>query len=279
MMVGREVLLRVNKTPAHPGPVILHVEDLYAQSDRDLEVLHGVSFDVRAGEILGIAGVEGNGQSELVEALTGMRKITSGKITICQVKDGQIGKTQDITVMDAREERLAGLAHIPEDRRGSGLVLTDSIEDNMILGRQRWPQFSWSGIILLLKNILVWAKKLVTEFDVRTTSVEAPARSLSGGNQQKIIIAREFSANPLALIASQPTRGVDIGAIEFIHRRIIEQRDAGKAVLLISAELEEIRSLSDRIAVMYEGKIVDIVSPEATEEQLGILMTGGSLTV
>ncbi|GAC1299936.1 MAG: ABC transporter ATP-binding protein [Ktedonobacteraceae bacterium] len=277
MMVGREVLLRVNKTPAHPGPVILHVEDLYAQSDRDLEVLHGVSFDVRAGEILGIAGVEGNGQSELVEALTGMRKITSGKITISQVKDGQVGKTQDITVMDAREERLAGLAHIPEDRRGSGLVLTDSIEDNLILGRQRWPQFSWSGIVLLLKNIFVWAKKLVAEFDVRTTSVEAPARSLSGGNQQKIIIAREFSANPLALIASQPTRGVDIGAIEFIHRRIIEQRDAGKAVLLISAELEEIRSLSDRIAVMYEGKIVDIVSPEATEEQLGILMTGGHL--
>src|SRR6266849_3580493 len=275
LMVGREVLLRVNKTPAHPGPVVLHVEDLYAQSDRDLEVLHGVSFDVRAGEILGIAGVEGNGQSELVEALTGMRKITSGKITINQVKDGQVGKTQDITVMDAREERLAGLAHIPEDRRGSGLVLTDSIEDNMILGRQRWPQFSWSGIILLLKNILVWAKKLVTEFDVRTTSVEAPARSLSGGNQQKSIIAREFSANPLALIASQPTRGVDIGAIEFIHRRIIEQRDAGKAVLLISAELDEIRSLSDRIAVIYEGKIVDIVLPDATEEQLGILMTGG----
>ncbi|HAT44676.1 MAG TPA: ABC transporter ATP-binding protein [Ktedonobacter sp.] len=277
MMVGREVLLRVNKTPAHPGPVVLHIEDIYARDDRDLEVLHGVSFDVRAGEILGIAGVEGNGQSELVEALTGMRKITSGKITITQVKDGQSGRVQDITVMNAREERLAGLAHIPEDRRGSGLVIADSIEENMILGRQRWPQFSLVGIVLLLRNIEAWARKLIKEFDVRTSSAEAPARSLSGGNQQKIIIAREFAANPLALIASQPTRGVDIGAIEFIHRRIIEQRDAGKAVLLISAELEEIRSLSDRIAVMYEGKIVDIVSPEATEEQLGILMTGGHL--
>jgi simple sugar transport system ATP-binding protein len=275
LMVGREVLLRVDKTPAHPGPVVLHVEDLYARDDRDLEVLHGVSFDVRSGEILGIAGVEGNGQSELVEALTGMRKITSGKISITQVKDGRAGETQDITVMNAREERLAGLAHIPEDRRGSGLVLADSIEDNTILGRQRWPQFSWNGLVLLLRSIANWAKKLVTEFDVRTTSIKATVRSLSGGNQQKVIIAREFAANPLALIASQPTRGVDIGAIEFIHRRIIEQRDAGKAVLLISAELDEIRSLSDRIAVMYEGKIVDVVTPEATEEQLGILMTGG----
>ncbi len=277
MMVGREVLLRVNKTPAHPGPVILHVENLHALSDRGLEALHSVSFDVRAGEILGIAGVEGNGQSELVETLTGMRKITSGKVTITQVKDGQAGEPRDLTILDAREEREVGLAHIPEDRRGSGLVLADSIEDNTILGRQRWRQFSWRSIVLLLHAIGRWAKKLITEFDVRTTSVEAPVRSLSGGNQQKLIIAREFAAEPMALIASQPTRGVDIGAIEFIHRRIIELRDAGKAVLLISAELEEIRSLSDRIAVMYEGNIVDIVTPEATEEQLGILMTGGHL--
>src|SRR2546426_2745975 len=262
LMVGREVLLRVNKTPAHPGPVVLHVEDLYARDDRDLEVLHGVSFDVRAGEILGIAGVEGNGQSELVEVLTGMRKITSGKITITQVKDGQVGETQDLTTLDAREERVVGLAHIPEDRRGSGLVLADSIEDNTILGRQHWPQFSWKSFVLLLRSIAKWAKKLITEYDVRTTSVEATVHSLSGGNQQKLIIAREFAAEPIALIASQPTRGVDIGAIEFIHRRIIELRDAGKAVLLISAELEEIRSLSDRIAVTYEGKIVDIVTPE-----------------
>lgn len=277
MMVGREVLLRVNKTPAHPGRVVLHVEDVHAQSDRGLEVLHGVSFDVRSGEILGIAGVEGNGQSELVEAVTGVRKITSGKITITPVKDGQPGGTLDITAMNAREVRRAGVAHIPEDRRGSGLVLTDSIEDNTILGRQRWPEFSWRGLVLLLRNIAAWAARLVREFDVRTPSVEVPARALSGGNQQKVIIAREFASNPQVLIAAQPTRGVDVGAIEFIHRRIIEQRDAGKAVLLVSAELDEIRSLSDRIAVMYEGKIVDIVSPDATEEQLGILMTGGNL--
>src|SRR5256886_906425 len=183
MMVGREVLLRVNKTPAHPGPVILHVENLHALSDRGLEVLHGVSFDVRAGEIMGIAGVEGNRQSELVEALTGMRKITSGKISITQVKDGQVvGRARDITFMNAREERRIGLAHIPEDRRGSGLVLTDSIEDNLILGRERWPQFSWRSFVLLLRNIANWARRLVAEFDVRTSSIEAPARSLSGGN-------------------------------------------------------------------------------------------------
>ena len=277
LMVGREVLLRVNKTPAHPGPIALHVEDVHAKSDIGLEVLHGVSFDVCAGEILGIAGVEGNGQTELVEVLTGLRKITSGKITITRIKAGQLAETYDLTKMNAREERRAGLSHIPEDRRGSGLVLTDSIEDNMILGRQHWPRFSWRGFVLLLRNIAVWAKRLVAEFDIRTSSPKALARSLSGGNQQKIIIAREFSADPEVLIASQPTRGVDIGAIEFIHRRIIEQRDAGKAVLVISAELDEIRSLSDRIAVMYEGKIVDIVSPEATEEQLGILMTGGHI--
>jgi general nucleoside transport system ATP-binding protein len=277
MMVGREVLLRVNKTPAHPGPVILHVEDLHTLSDRGLEALHGVSFDVRAGEILGIAGVEGNGQSELVECLTGMRKATSGKVTITPVKDGLVGEVHDLTTLDAREERILGLAHIPEDRRGSGLVISDSVEDNSILGRQHWPQFSWRSVVLLLSAIARWAKKLVTEFDVRTPSIEAPVRSLSGGNQQKLIIAREFAANPMALIASQPTRGVDIGAIEFIHRRLIELRDAGKAVLLVSAELDEIRSLSDRIAVMYEGKIVDIVSPDATEEQLGILMTGGQI--
>jgi len=277
LMVGREVLLRVNKTPAHPGPVVLHVEDVHAQSDRGLGVLHGVSFDVRSGEILGVAGVEGNGQSELVEAVAGMRKITSGKITITPVRDGQPGKSLDITAMNAREVRRCGVAHIPEDRRGSGLVLTDSIEDNTILGRQRWPQFSWHSLVLLLRNIAAWATRLIREFDVRTPSIEVPARALSGGNQQKVIIAREFASNPQVLIAAQPTRGVDIGAIEFIHRRIIEQRDAGKAVLLVSAELDEIRSLSDRIAVMYEGKIVDIVSPDATEEQLGILMTGGHI--
>jgi len=277
LMVGREVLLRVAKTPAHPGPTVLHVEDLHAQSDRGLEILRGVSFDVHAGEILGIAGVEGNGQSELLEALTGMRKSTKGQVSITQVKEGLQGSTRDITTMNAREERRAGLAHIPEDRRGSGLVLTAPLYDNAILGRQRWPQFSWRSLVLRLRNIASWAKKLIADFDVRTPSADVPASSLSGGNQQKIIVAREIASDPLVLIAAQPTRGVDIGAIEFIHRRIIEQRDAGKAVLLVSAELDEIRSLSDRIAVMYEGRIVDIVTPDATEEQLGILMTGGTI--
>ena len=275
LMVGREVLLRVNKTPAQPGPVVLHAENVQAQSDLGLEVLHGVSLDVHSGEILGIAGVEGNGQSELIEVLTGIRKLTSGKITITPVKNGVAGETVDLSTKNARLVRKFGLAHIPEDRRESGLVLTESVEDNTILGRQRWPQFSWNSLVLLLRNIGRWARQLIADYDVRTPSAETPARSLSGGNQQKIIIAREFSCNPEALIAAQPTRGVDIGAIEFIHRRLIEERDAGKAILLISAELDEIRSLSDRIAVMYEGKIVDIVGPETSEEQLGILMTGG----
>ena len=277
MMVGREVLLRVNKTPAHPGPVVLHIEDVHAESDRSLEILHGVTLDIHAGEILGIAGVEGNGQSELVEVLTGMRKVTSGRIILTPVVDGQAGKPIDITDMNASAVRKEGVAHIPEDRRGSGLVLTDSVEDNMILGRQGWSQFARGGFVLQLGNITNWAKKLIAEFDVRTPSASVSARSLSGGNQQKIIIAREFSSDPAVLVAAQPTRGVDIGAIEFIHRRLIEQRDTGKAVLLVSAELDEIRSLSDRIAVMYEGRIVDIVSPEASEEQLGLLMTGGHL--
>src|SRR5260370_9484095 len=277
MMVGREVLLRVNKTPAKPGPVVLSVENVSAQSNRGLEAVHHVSLKVRAGEILGIAGVEGNGQSELVEAITGMRKATSGKMSVTQVVDGQAGETRDITGMNASDERKVGVAHIPEGRRESGLVLEDSIADNMIRGRQHWRQFARGGLMLSFSKIAAWAKKLAAEYDVRTSSVESSARSLSGGNQQKVIIAREFSSNPMLLVASQPTRGVDIGAIEFIHRRIIEQRDAGKAVLLVSAELDEIRSLSDRIAVMYEGEIVGVVDPSATEEELGILMTGGHL--
>lgn len=277
MMVGREVLLRVNKQAAKPGPVVLRVENISAQSNRGLEALHDVSLEVHAGEILGIAGVEGNGQSELVEVVTGMRKVTRGKMSVTQVVDHVAGETRDITGMSASAERKVGVAHIPEDRRESGLVLQNSIADNMILGRQHWPQFSRNRFMLSLSKIANWAKKLVAEYDVRTSSIDASARSLSGGNQQKLIIAREFSSDPMLLVAAQPTRGVDIGAIEFIHRRIIEQRDAGKAVLLVSAELDEIRSLSDRIAVMYEGQIVGIVSPDATEEELGILMTGGHL--
>jgi ABC-type uncharacterized transport system ATPase subunit len=270
-MVGRDVLLRVEKAPAHPGPTVLHVNDLQARSDRELAILHKVSFEVHAGEILGIAGVEGNGQTELVEVLTGMRKPTGGQITITPVA----GKVHDITGLSALGVRVAGMSHIPEDRRNSGLVIMESIEVNAVLGRQRWSQFSWAGTILRFKNIASWARKLIQDFDVRTPSAVAAMRTLSGGNQQKLIIARELGSDPLVLIAAQPTRGVDIGAIEFIHRQLVAQRDAGKAVLLVSAELDEIRSLSDRIAVMYGGQIVDIVAPDATEEELGFLMTGG----
>ncbi|HEU5199097.1 MAG TPA: ABC transporter ATP-binding protein [Ktedonobacterales bacterium] len=267
LMVGREVLLRVDKKPATPGEVLLRVENVTADSERGLAALRGVSFEVRAGEILGIAGVEGNGQSELVEVVTGLRKATGGKVTLAG---------RDVTNLNARQIRKVGLAHIPEDRRGSGLVLAYSIKDNLILGRQRWTQFSLRGLLLRLKQNLLWAIRLIREFDIRAPGPAVSASSLSGGNQQKIIVARELTAEPKVLIASQPTRGVDIGAIEFIHRRLVEKRDAGAAILLVSAELDEIRSLSDRIAVMYEGHIVGVESPEVSEERLGLLMAGAS---
>jgi general nucleoside transport system ATP-binding protein len=266
MMVGRDVLLRVEKAEAKPGTVALRVEHLTANADRGTPALRDVSFEVHQGEILGIAGVEGNGQSELVEVLAGTRPATGGRVLFGD---------RDITNVGARSIRRAGISHIPEDRRGAGLVLNYSVADNLVLGRQRSERFTWRGIVLRLRAILNWAKRLITAFDIRTPSPEAPARTLSGGNQQKIIIAREMSSEPRVLLAAQPTRGVDIGAIEFIHRQIVEQRDAGAAVLLVSAELDEIRSLSDRIAVMYEGHIVSIEPAGTSEERLGLLMTGG----
>jgi general nucleoside transport system ATP-binding protein len=266
-MVGRDVLLRVDLKPAHPGPVVLSVADLSASTDRGVPALRGISFEVRKGEILGIAGVEGNGQSELVEVLAGTRRPTAGRITL---------GSRDITRLNAAAVRLAGIAHIPEDRRGAGLVLNYSVAGNLILGRQRDPIFSWQGFVLRLRTILHWARRLIAEFDIRTPSPETPARSLSGGNQQKIIVARELSHSPIVLLAAQPTRGVDIGAIEFIHRRIVAERDQGTAVLLVSAELDEVRSLSDRIAVLYEGRIVSIEPGNAPEDRIGLLMTGGS---
>ncbi|HEY7348963.1 MAG TPA: ABC transporter ATP-binding protein [Ktedonobacterales bacterium] len=265
LMVGRDVLLRVDKPPAKPGEVLLRVENITADSERGLAALRGVSFDVRAGEILGIAGVEGNGQSELVEVITGLRRATGGKV--------ELGD-RDVTNLSARQVRRAGLAHIPEDRRGSGLVLGYSIDNNLILGRQRWTLFSINGILLRFKQIVSWAVRLIREFDIRAPGPTTLVKALSGGNQQKIIVAREMSSEPKVLVASQPTRGVDIGAIEFIHRRLVAQRDAGVAILLVSAELDEIRSLSDRIAVMYEGHIVGVESPEVSEERLGLLMAG-----
>jgi ABC-type uncharacterized transport system ATPase subunit len=268
-MVGRAVLLRVDKKPARPGAVTFRVENLGALSDRGVAALKGISFELRQGEILGVAGVEGNGQSELVEVLAGTRRASSGKIWLGE---------KDVTDFDARTEREAGIAHIPEDRRGAGLVLNFSIAENLILGRERDSPFSWHHVLLVLDAIRKWAARLVKEFDIRTPTIDVPARSLSGGNQQKIIVAREMASQPRVLLAAQPTRGVDIGAIEFIHRRIVAERDGGAAVLLVSAELDEIRSLSDRIAVLYEGKIVSIEPGDAPEERLGLLMTGGSLS-
>ncbi len=266
MMVGRAVLLRVDKKPAKPGAVVMRVENVTASSDRGVPALKGVSFELRQGEILGIAGVEGNGQSELMEVLAGTRKTTGGHVLLGD---------RDITTYDARTERDAGVAFIPEDRRGTGLVLSFSIAENSILGRERAPTFSWRNFVLKLVAIREWARRLVKEYDVRTPSIDVAARNLSGGNQQKVIVAREMASKPKVLLAAQPTRGVDIGAIEFIHRQIVKERDEGTAVLLVSAELDEVRSLSDRIAVMYEGRIVSIEGPETPEERLGLLMTGG----
>jgi general nucleoside transport system ATP-binding protein len=266
MMVGREVLLRVDKKPAKPGAVVMRVENVTASSDRGVPALKGVSFELRQGEILGIAGVEGNGQSELMEVLAGTRKTTGGRILLGD---------REITTYDARTERDAGVAFIPEDRRGTGLVLSFSIAENSILGRERASTFSWRTFVLKLVAIREWARRLVKDYDVRTPSIDVAARNLSGGNQQKVIVAREMASKPKVLLAAQPTRGVDIGAIEFIHRRIVAERDEGTAVLLVSAELDEVRSLSDRIAVMYEGRIVSIESPDTPEERLGLLMTGG----
>lgn len=265
MMVGREVILKVSKSEAKAGKTILKVENLEALNDRKLPALRGISFELRKGEILGIAGVAGNGQTELIEVITGLRKATGGKVWY---------KDQEITNQSPRRVKDAGISHIPEDRHKRGLELDYTIADNMILGYQHRPPFStWYGINE--KAVLEHAENLIPAFDVRPRIPQAMARSLSGGNQQKVIIAREFYQDPELLIAAQPTRGVDIGAIEFIHKRIVEARDRGAAVLLVSAELQEILSLSDRIAVMFEGEIMDILDArEASEERLGLLMAG-----
>jgi len=265
-MVGRAVLLRVEKKPAKPGAVAFRVENLSTLSDRGVLALKDVSFELRQGEILGIAGVEGNGQSELVEVLAGTRRATGGRVLLGD---------QDVTASNAREEREAGVGHIPEDRRGVGLVLRFTVAENLVLGRERSQEFAWHEVVLRLRAILQWAVRLVKEFDIRTPSTETHASALSGGNQQKIIVAREMGSRPKVLLAAQPTRGVDIGSIEFIHRRLVAERDEGTAVLLVSAELEEITSLSDRIAVIYEGRIVSIEPANTPEERLGLLMTGG----
>ena len=265
LMVGRDVVLQVEKSPAEPGEPILTVNQLSIHDQRGVKVLDDVSFVVRAGEVFGIAGVQGNGQTELVEAITGLHSITEGAIRLRNI---------DITAKSPRWITEQGVAYIPEDRKGTGLVLTYSIADNMVLSNYYRHPFT-TGLTLDDQAINQHADELIKTFDVRTPSRVTPAGSLSGGNQQKIIVAREFSRENVLLIASQPTRGVDVGSIEFIHQSIIKQRDAGLAVLLVSAELDEILALSDHVAVMYHGKIVAVLkAAEATRERVGLLMAG-----
>jgi general nucleoside transport system ATP-binding protein len=266
MMVGREVLLRVDKGPAAPKEVRLEVEHVtLRQPGKQKPVLNDISFRLRAGEILGIAGIEGNGQSELVEALTGLHRVDEGRI--------QLGG-RDITRMNAREVRGAGLSHIPEDRNERGLVGDYSAALNSVLGDVYRAPFQRYGF-LQEGAITAHAERCIREYDVRPASTEVSALSYSGGNAQKLIVARELSRKPTLLIASQPTRGVDIGAIEFIHKQIIRARDEGLAVLLVSADLNEVMSLSDRIIVLFEGQVMgELSQSEATAEKLGLLMAG-----
>ncbi len=265
MMVGREVLLRVEKRPAQPGEPVLRVENLQVFDDRGNLAVRGVSFEVRAGEVLGVAGVQGNGQTELVQALTGLRPAAGGRIFILD---------KDMTTASPRAILERGVAHVPEDRQKDGLVLSFPVADNLVLNTYYLPPFAQRGV-MDREVILATAERRVREFDVRTPSVLTPVSSLSGGNQQKVIVAREFSRPIRLLIASQPTRGLDVGSIEYIHRRIVEKRDEGCAVLLVSPELDEVMNLSDRIAVMYEGQIQAILPAEtATKEEIGLLMAG-----
>lgn len=265
MMVGRQVQLELEKAPPKIGEVVLSLENLTVSGEQHQVAVKDVSFDVRAGEILGIAGVQGNGQTELVEAVTGLRPALLGKIQL---------KGQDITHDTPRPITELGSAHVPEDRQRDGLVLSFSVADNLVMNTYYLPPFT-KGVVLQESLIYENANKLIKEFDIRTPGAATQAGSLSGGNQQKVIIARELSRPIQLLVASQPTRGLDVGSIEYIHRRILEKRDAGCAVLLVSPELDEIMELADRIAVMYRGEIIGIVkADEATKEGVGLLMAG-----
>jgi general nucleoside transport system ATP-binding protein len=265
MMVGRDVLFRVAKEASKPGEALLEVSGLEVVDDRGLPAVQGVDFQVRAGEIVGIAGVDDNGQGELVETLTGLRRATAGTVKV----DGV-----DVTAADVRETLDAGIGHIAEDRHRRGLVLDFNLAENLCLRDYNRAPIARRGFISP-KRMKERAKPLLDEYDVRGGAPEALALSLSGGNQQKVVIAREIAEEPKVLVAAQPTRGLDVGAIEFVHRRLIEQRDAGRGVLLVSLELEEIRSLSDRVLVMYDGRIVAELPPEASEEEFGVAMLGG----
>jgi ABC-type uncharacterized transport system ATPase subunit len=268
MMVGREVLLEVNKTPAKPGEVVLDVQDLTIQDERRVEVVRQVSLEVRKGEILGIAGVQGNGQTELVEAITGLRAYQSGSVSLN-------GKA--MPQLDPRTLVENGMAHIPEDRHKHGLVLPYVIADNVVLCTYYQPPYA-KGLQRENQPILDNARHLIDQFDVRAPGPMTPAGNLSGGNQQKVIVAREFSRPISLLVANQPTRGLDVGSIEYIHSQIIQMRDQGVAVLLVSAELDEIMSLADRVAVMFHGQIVALVDiQKASRAQLGLWMAGSTV--
>ena len=266
LMVGRSVQLRVSKEPAVPADVVLDVQDLHVHGERGEHSVRGVSFQVRSGEILGVAGVQGNGQTELCEALMGLRPST-GSVHL----DGA-----DLSHASTRDRLRAGIGYIPEDRSEDGLVGEFSVADNLVLDVYDRPPYA-NGIALNLAAIRDTAATRVQEYDVRTTSVETPAGTLSGGTQQKVVVAREMSRDVKLLLASQPTRGLDVGSIEFVHRRLVTQRDAGAAVLLVSSELDEIYALADRIAVMYEGRIVAFRPPTIPEEELGLLMAGSGV--
>lgn len=265
MMVGRSVNFKVDKQPAQPKEAVLDIKGLTVKEKRGYDAVKNVDLVVKAGEVLGIAGVDGNGQTELIEAISGLTKVESGTIRL----DGK-----DITNKKPRKITESGLGHIPEDRQRRGLILEMKLEENISLQTYYKKPFSNHGF-LNHKEIKAYAKRLIEEFDVRTSSEENPASALSGGNQQKAIIAREVDRDPALLIAAQPTRGLDVGAIEYIHKRLVEQRDKGKGVLLMSYELDEIMNVSDRIAVMYDGEIIAIVDAEETnEKELGLLMAG-----
>jgi general nucleoside transport system ATP-binding protein len=266
LMVGRDVLLRVDKPEHTPGEPVLQVRDLEVADDRGLPAVRGLSIDVRAGEIVGLAGVDANGQSELIEAIVGLRSPAAGSVTV----DGE-----DVTGRGVLAAIEAGVGHIAEDRHRRGLVLPFDLAENLSLLEYRKPGMSRWGW-LSPRRMAERAKTLLRDYDVRGGEVETLASSLSGGNQQKVVIARELAANPKVLVAAQPTRGLDVGAIEFVHRRLVEERDAGRGILLVSLELEEIRSLSDRALVIYEGEVVAELDPSASEEEFGVAMTGGS---
>ncbi|MBM7540630.1 ABC transporter ATP-binding protein [Amphibacillus cookii] len=267
LMVGRDIVFTTEKTPAKPKDTILSIKNLEVKDSRQAVMVKGLNLNIQAGEIVGVAGIDGNGQSELIEAITGLRKVESGEILL---------HNKSITHLSTRKVTEAGVAHIPQDRHKFGLVLEYPIGENMVL--QTYYQKPFSNFkVLSFKNIYQYASRLIEDYDVRTPSTRTKARALSGGNQQKAIIAREVDRSPDLLIAAQPTRGLDVGAIENIHKRLIKERDKGRAILLVSFELDEIINVSDRIAVMFDGQIVAEVKPEETNEQeLGLLMAGSS---